>query len=201
MFADSIVRALRSIVGEGNSPLHEPRFAGNEQRYVLECLASTYVSSVGAYVERFEKELAAYTGARRAVAVVNGTAALQVALQLAGVRADDEVIVPALTFVATANAVRYLNAVPHFADSEEATLGLDPRALRDWLKSVAEPTGDAYRNRQTGRRLARWFPCTLLVTRAIWMDCLQLRTIIDLHWWKMRRSRWEVSIRVNIRGR
>jgi len=158
MFADSIVRALRSIVGEGNSPLHEPRFAGNEQRYVLECLASTYVSSVGAYVERFEKELAAYTGARRAVAVVNGTAALQVALQLAGVRADDEVIVPALTFVATANAVRYLNAVPHFADSEEATLGLDPRALRDWLKSVAEPTGDAYRNRQTGRRISALVP-------------------------------------------
>ena len=158
MVADSIITALRSALGNGNFALHEPRFTGNEQSYVQECIASTYVSSVGAYVERFEKELAAYTGARRAVAVVNGTAALQVALQLAGVQAGDEVIVPALTFVATANAVRYLGAIPHFADSEEATLGLDPRALRDWLKSVAEPTGDAYRNRQTGRRISALVP-------------------------------------------
>ena len=158
MVADSIINALRNTLGEGNFPLHEPRFAGNEQNYVQECIASTYVSSVGAYVDRFERELAAYTGARRAVAVVNGTAALQVALQLAGVQVNDEVIVPALTFVATANAVQYLGAVPHLADSEEATLGLDPRALRDWLKSVAEPAGDAYRNRQTGRRLRALVP-------------------------------------------
>jgi len=158
MVADSIINALRNTLGEGNFPLHEPRFAGNEQNYVQECIASTYVSSVGAYVDRFERELAAYTGARRAVAVVNGTAALQVALQLTGVQVNDEVIVPALTFVATANAVQYLGAVPHLADSEEATLGLDPRALRDWLKSVAEPAGDAYRNRQTGRRLRALVP-------------------------------------------
>jgi perosamine synthetase len=158
MVADSIITALRSALGKGNFALHEPRFTGNEQRYVQECIASTYVSSVGAYVDRFEKELVAYTGARRAVAVVNGTAALQVALQLAGVQANDEVIVPALTFVATANAVHYLGAIPHFADSEDTTLGLDPRALRDWLKSIAEPAGDAYRNRQTGRRLRAIVP-------------------------------------------
>jgi len=158
MVADSIINALRNSLGEGNFPLHEPRFAGNEQHYVQECIASTYVSSVGAYVDRFERELASYTGIRRAVAVVNGTAALQVALQLAGVKANDEVIVPALTFIATANAVRYLNAVPHLADSEEATLGLDPRALRDWLKSVAVPAGDAYRNRETGRRISALVP-------------------------------------------
>lgn len=158
MIADQIITALRSVLGEGNFPLHAPRFSGNEQRYVQECIASTYVSSVGAYVERFEKALATYTGARRAVAVVNGTAALQVALQVAGVQADDEVIVPALTFVATANAVRYLGAVPHFVDSDESTLGLDPRALRDWLRNVAEPAGDAYRNRQTGRRISALVP-------------------------------------------
>ena len=158
MVADSIIRALRSIVGEGNSPLHEPRFAGNEQRYVQECIASTFVSSVGAYVERFEKDLAAYTGARRAVAVVNGTTALQVALKLAGVQANDEVIVPSLTFVATANAAHYLGAIPHFVDSERATLGLDPLALREWLKATAEPTGDVYRNRLTGRRLRALVP-------------------------------------------
>lgn len=155
---ERIVSAIRLAIGKDYAALHEPHFGGNEERYVQECIASTYVSSVGAYVERFEKELAAYTGARRAVAVVNGTAALQVALQLAGVNTNDEVVVPALTFVATANAVRYLGAIPHFADSEEATLGLDPRALRDWLKVIAEPTGDAYRNRQTGRRLSALVP-------------------------------------------
>jgi len=156
--ADSIIHALRNALGEGNFPLHEPRFTGNEQRYVQECMDSTYVSTVGAYVERFERELAAYTGARRAVAVVNGTAALQVALQLAGVKAKDEVIVPALTFVATANAVHYLGAIPHFADSDETTLGLDPGALRDWLKSIAEAAGDGYRNRQTGCRISALVP-------------------------------------------
>ena len=133
--------------------------------------------------------------------MVNGTAALQVALRLAGVQANDEVIIPALTFVATANAVHYLGAIPHFVDSEETTLGLDPLALRAWLKATAEPAGDAYRNRHTGRRLRAMTPITLLVIRAIWMDYWQSRTIIDLRWWKMRRSRWEVSIRANIRGR
>jgi len=158
MVTDSIITALRGVLGNGNFALHEPRFTEKEQYYVQKCIASTYVSSVGAYVDRFEKELAAYTGVRRAVAVVNGTAALQVALQIAGVQANDEVIVPALTFVATANAVRYLGAVPHFADIEESTLGLDPRALRDWLKGIAEPAGDAYRNRQSGRRLGAIVP-------------------------------------------
>ena len=158
MVADSIITALRGALGNGIFALHEPRFTEKEQHYVQKCIASTYVSSVGAYVDRFEKELAAYTGVRRAVAVVNGTAALQVAVQIAGVQANDEVIVPVLTFVATANAVQYLGAVPHFADIKESTLGLDPRALRDWLKSVAEPAGDAYRNRQSGRRLGALVP-------------------------------------------
>jgi aminotransferase in exopolysaccharide biosynthesis len=158
MIANSVIHGLRNVLGEGGFPLHEPRFGGNEQRYVQECILSTFVSSVGTYVERFEHALANYTGARRAIAVVNGTAALQVALKLAGVQPNDEVIVPALTFVATANAVQYLGAVPHFADSEESTLGLDPHALRDWLKSIAEPVGKAYRNRQTGRRLSALVP-------------------------------------------
>ena len=105
--------------------LHEPRFGGNEWNYLKECLDSTYVSSVGKFVDRFEADLAAYTGAKYAVAVVNGTAALHVALLLAGVQPGDEVLIPALTFVATANAVSYCGAVPHFVDSEERTLGLD----------------------------------------------------------------------------
>ncbi len=158
MVADSIINVLRSVLGEGHFALHEPRFANNEQLYLQECIVSTYVSSVGAYVERFEKELAAYTGVRRAIAVVNGTAALQVALRLAGVEANNEVIVPALTFVATANAIHYLGAIPHFADSHTTTLGLDPLALREWLRAVAEPAGDGYRNRHTGRRLRAMVP-------------------------------------------
>jgi aminotransferase in exopolysaccharide biosynthesis len=158
LIANQIIFALRSVLGAGNFALHQPSFSGNEQHYVQQCIASTYVSSVGAYVERFEKGLAHFTGARHAVAVVNGTAALQVALQLAGVESNDEVIVPALSFVATANAVRYLGAMPHFADSEEVTLGLDPLALREWLQATAEPAGDCYRNRRTGYRLRAVVP-------------------------------------------
>ena len=153
-----IIASLRAVLGDGTHALHEPRFQGNEQRYVQECIASTFVSSVGQYVDRFERELAVFTGARRAVAVVNGTAALQVALQLADVEAGDEVLVPALTFVATANAVHYLGAVPHFVDSSPDTLGLDPNALKDWLKHIGERTPDGARNRKTGRRIRVMVP-------------------------------------------
>lgn len=158
--SETVLSALRAALNYPLDfvPLHEPRFDGNEQHYVQECIRSTYVSSVGAYVDRFERELAAYTGARRAVAVVNGTAALQVALQLVGVQANDEVIVPALTFAATANAVHYLGAIPHFADSEGFSLGLDPLALREWLRDTAEPAGGGYRNRHSGRRLRAMVP-------------------------------------------
>ena len=154
----AIVDALRAVLGDAPAQLHEPRFQGNEQRYVQDCIASTYVSSVGAYVERFERALADYTGARRAVAVVNGTSALQVALRLAGVQRGDEVIVPALTFVATANAVDYLGASPHFADSSEDTLGLDPLALKDWLTHSAERTSNGTRNRLSGRPIRALVP-------------------------------------------
>lgn len=153
-----IISALRTVLGEGTHPLHEPRFQGSELRYVQECIASTFVSSVGQYVDRFERELAAFTGARRAVAVVNGTAALQVALQLAGVEAGDEVLVPALTFVATANAVHYLRATPHFVDSSPETLGMDPIAMKDWLKHIGERTPEGTRNRETGRRIRAMVP-------------------------------------------
>lgn len=153
-----IIASLRTVLGEGAHALHEPRFQGNEQHYVRECIDSTFVSSVGKYVDRFERDLADFTGTGRAVAVVNGTAALQVALQLAGVEEDDEVLVPALTFVATANATHYLGAIPHFVDSSHETLGLDPVALKDWLKHVSEPTPNGARNRQTCRRIRAIVP-------------------------------------------
>src|SRR5450755_1888906 len=116
---ERVVAAVRSVVGPGPVALHEPRFGGNEWTYVKECLDSTFVSSVGKFVDRFEADLAAFTGAKHAVAVVNGTAALHAALLLTGVRKDDEVLVPALTFVATACAVAYCGATSHFVDSEE----------------------------------------------------------------------------------
>ena len=146
-------------------PLHEPRFSGNESKYVLECIDSTFVSSVGKFVDNFEKELADYTGAKHAVTVVNGTAALHMSLLLAGVEYGDEVLVPALSFVATANAVRYCYAKPHFVDSEERTLGIDPQALRKHLQSnTVQHTGICV-NRNTGCPIRALIPVhiTLLI--------------------------------------
>lgn len=156
----AFVATLRGVLPEMPAPvaLHQPEFAGNEWAYVKECIDTGWVSSVGSYVDRFERMLAETCGVRHAVAVVNGTAALHVALLLAGVAADDEVLVPALTFVATANAVRYIGAVPHFVDSCSRRLGLDPAALADWLGQVAEVTPAGARNRLTGRRIAAVVP-------------------------------------------
>ena len=156
--ADDVVSALRSVLGEKPVALHEPCFAGNEWAYLKECLDSTFVSSVGKFVERFEVDLAAYTGARYAVAVVNGTAALHVALLLAKVQAGDEVLVQALTFVATANAVSYCGAVPHFVDSEVRTLGVDVKRLRDYLAAITELRGGVCINKQTGRVIRALVP-------------------------------------------
>ena len=133
LLAHQVTEAIRSVVGSGPKALHEPMFSGNEWGYLKECLDSTFVSSVGKFVDRFEHDLAQYTGAKYVVATVNGTAALHIALKLAGVMQDDEVLIPALTFVATANAVTYCNATPHFVDSEESTLGIDVAKLRSYL--------------------------------------------------------------------
>ena len=156
--AAKVVEALHSVVGLGPVALHEPRFAGNEWTYLKECLDSSFVSSVGKFVDRFEADLAAFTGAKHAVAVVNGTAALHVALKLGGVNPGDEVITPALSFVATANAISYCGATPHFADSEERTLGLDPRALREHLKWATEFRGGECVNKKTGQVIRALVP-------------------------------------------
>ena len=150
ILADQVVAALRTVIGKKPAVLHEPSFSGNEWLYLKECLDSTFVSSVGKFVDRFESDLAAFTGAKHAVAVVNGTAALHIALKLAGVKAGDEVLIPALTFVATANAVAYCGAVPHFLDSEERTLGVDAVKLRDYLAHHTEQRADQCVNRATG---------------------------------------------------
>lgn len=156
--AEQVVAAIRAVVGSGPVVLHEPSFTGNEWLYLKECLDSTFVSSVGKFVDRFEAELAAFTGAKHAVAVVNGTAALHIALKLAGVKANDEVLIPALTFVATANAVTYCGATPHFVDSEARTLGVDAAKLREYLVSHTEQRAGQCINRSTGQVIRALVP-------------------------------------------
>ena len=150
-----IINAIRSVIPSHKGPvsLHEPSLSGNEWIYVKDCLDSTWVSYVGRYVDKFESMLADFTGVKKVVAVVNGTAALHIALKLAGVKPGDEVFVPALTFVATANAVAYCGAIPHFIDSEERTLGIDPYKLKDYLKNIAKLNSDSCFNKFSGRRI------------------------------------------------
>ena len=156
---NSVLETLQSVLPTKRFlPLHEPLFRGNENKYVKECIDTGWVSSVGKFVDRFEKDLAAYTGVKRAVAVVNGTSALHICLILTGVKAGDEVLVPALTFVATANAVTYCQAVPHFVDSCYETLGLDPDKLEDYLSEIAEIRNGSCYNRKTGRRISAVVP-------------------------------------------
>ena len=138
--------------------LHEPSFQGNEWNYVKDCLDTGWVSSVGKYVDRFEEMLQEYTGVKRAVAVVNGTAALHICLKLVGVERNDEVLLPALTFIATANAISYCEAVPHFVDSCYKTLGLDPIKLGNYLHDIAEVKNGACYNKVTGRRIRAVVP-------------------------------------------
>ena len=154
------IAGLRQALGEIGVPysLHEPEFEGNELAYLKDCIDTGWVSSAGKYVDEFEKKLAEFTGARYAIAVVNGTAALHVSLQIADVKAGDEVIIPALSFVATANAVSHCGAVPHFVDSCESTLGLDAMALNSHLEKIAERTDHGCRNKETGRRIAAIVP-------------------------------------------
>ncbi len=150
--SDVVARVAKVL--NGNSlpiPLHLPTFAGNEWAYVKECIDTGWVSSVGAFVDKFEKVTTEFTGARHAVAAVNGTAALQIALKLAGVQPGEEVICPALTFIATANAISYCNAIPHFLDVEEATMGIDPTLLAKHLDANFTRQSGKLVNKQTGR--------------------------------------------------
>ncbi|MBI3793725.1 MAG: LegC family aminotransferase [Nitrospinae bacterium] len=138
--------------------LHEPKFVGNEKAYVADCIDTTFVSSVGKYVDRFEKMMSEYTGAKYAVATVNGTAALHVALRLAGVKNDDEVLTQPLSFVATCNAISYCGARPVFVDVERDTLGMSPKSLKDFLsKETSRKNGGCF-NKATGRKIGAAVP-------------------------------------------
>jgi len=156
--ADVLAERIAGVTHAARAALHEPSFEGNELAYVTDCVKTGWVSSVGSYVDRFEADLARYTGARHAVVVSNGTSGLQVALMMVGVRAGDEVLIPALSFVATANAVSHCGAHPHFVDSDLTSLGMSVPALADYLAQVAELAAGACINRRTGRRIAAVVP-------------------------------------------
>lgn len=139
-------------------PLHVPLFIGNEKKYLEDCIESTYVSSFGAYVDRFENLMNRITQTEKTTAVVNGTAAIQVGLRLVGVKNDDEVITQALTFVATANAIAYSNAYPIFLDVDLDTMGLSPTAVANFLEENGEKRGNFCYNKKTGRKIAACLP-------------------------------------------
>jgi perosamine synthetase len=156
----AIIDAIKTVLPKDKNPtaLHEPCFSGNEWNYVKECLDTGWVSSLGTYVDKFERMLENFTEIKQAVAVVNGTAALHICLKLVGVERGDEVLVPTLTFIATANTACYCGAIPHFVDSEEKTLGLDPKKLSEYLSAISEVRKDGCRNKQTGRRIKAVIP-------------------------------------------
>ncbi|SEL00063.1 aminotransferase, LLPSF_NHT_00031 family [Chitinophaga rupis] len=161
MTPDNIIKFIREAFKQPEAfiPLHEPCFGGNEKKYVLDTIDSTFVSSVGSYVTRFEEMMAQLTGARFAVATVNGTTALHLALLLAGVKFNDEVITQPLTFVATANAIAHAGAVPVFLDVDRDTMGLSPLALQTFLQQFATINQDGMCiNKKTGRRIAACVP-------------------------------------------
>lgn len=151
-------RAVRDIYGGAHIPLHRPIFEGNERQYVLDCIESNFVSSVGEKVAEFEEKVAAFTESRHAIATVNGTAALHTAIELAGVQPGDEVISQALTFVATCNAITYAGAVPVFIDVDVDTMGLSPRALRKFLEKNVKKTPTGAINKSSGKKIAACVP-------------------------------------------
>ena len=159
-FSQELVAFVRDQFGTNDFiPLHAPRFEGKEKEYLLDTIDSTFVSTVGAYVTQFEEKVAQYTGARYAIATVNGTSALHAALVVAGVQRNDEVITQPLTFVATCNAIRYCEAEPVFVDIERATLGMSPDSLADFLEHYAEIRDDGLCwNKQTQRVIRACVP-------------------------------------------
>lgn len=135
---EKTIQFIKDLYGQDRVPLAVPKFIGNEKKYLEECIDTTFVSSVGPYVDRFEKDMAEYTGAKRAVVCVSGTNALHMGLLLAGVKRNDEVLTQALTFIATENALSYIGADPVFLDVDLSTMGLSPDALKSWLQKNAE---------------------------------------------------------------
>ncbi len=157
-FSESINFIINNFENREVIPLHEPNFNGNEKEYLLDCIDSTYVSSVGAYVDRFELMMSTKSQTSKAIAVVNGTAGIQVALKLSGVSNGDEVITQALTFIATANAISYLGASPVFLDVDIDTMGLSPNAVSEFLEKQGELRDGVCYNKKTNKKIAACLP-------------------------------------------
>lgn len=158
MFKDTIAFIRSLYQTDGFIPLHEPRFSDQEQKLVMECLDSTFVSSVGKFVDQFERDIENYTGAKHAIAVVNGTQALFVALQLAGVQRDTEVLTQSLSFIATANAIHYTGAEPVFLDVDRDTMGLSPESLQLFFEQKTIQKENKCWNRETGKEVSACVP-------------------------------------------
>ncbi len=156
----NIVSYIRDIYGVQQEfiPLHEPRFIGNEKKYVLEAIDSTFVSSIGSYVDKFESMMCDLTGSKYAIAIVNGTNALHLSLLLADVKEGDEVLTQPLTFIATVNAISYCNATPHFVDVDKETLGLSPSKLENYLNDISLMRNGQCYNKKTGKRISACVP-------------------------------------------
>jgi len=158
--AQDIICAISKVVGDEYRPisLHEPLFIGNEKKYVDSCIDEGWVSSVGAFVDRFERDLANYCGSKHAVVTVNGTCALHATLVALGVKPDEEVLIPSLTFVATANAVSHAGAIPHFVEVEEVSLGVCPIKLEKYLQEIAISKNGKTINKNTGLVISALMP-------------------------------------------
>ena len=156
---EKTIKFIKELYGNQEfTPLAVPKFIGNEKKYLDECIDTTFVSSVGKFVDRFENDMAAYTGAKKAVVCVSGTNALHMAMMLVGVERDDEVLTQALTFIATCNAISYIGAHPVFIDVDKSTMGLSPDALKDWLVKNAEIRDGQCYNKHTGHRVKACVP-------------------------------------------
>lgn len=178
---DQIVQIIKDeFATDKFIPLHEPYFGGNEKKYLEECIDSTFVSSVGPFVDLFEQRIAEITETKKGVAVVNGTAGLQVALRLVGVQANDEVLTQALTFIATANAINYNQAKPVFIDVDRDTMGLSPSALKAFLEEFGELREGSTFNKKTGKRIGA---CVVMHTFGFPARIEELVTICDA--WKI----------------
>ena len=153
-----IVNIVKKILGKGRHSLHEPYFCGNEWNYVKKTLDENYVSSIGSFVNKFEDQIKKFTKSKYAIPVVNGTEALHLSLVACGVKSNDEVLVPTITFVGTANSIIYSGATPHFIDSECETLGIDPLKLEKYLEKITIKKGKFYFNKKTKRRIKAIMP-------------------------------------------
>ena len=149
----NILNSVKLAVKQNSKKLHEPLFKGNEKKYLKKCIETGYVSYIGKYVNTFERKISKYTGSKNAVALVNGTCALHILLKYFNVGINDEVILPSITFVATANSVAYCKALPHFVDIEKETLGICPEKLEEYLKKIAVKKKGYCINKKTGRKI------------------------------------------------